>query len=178
MGIACAVYFRRNLAKWKTALVFILPIIIALYYYSFGLQGKFWFGIPLYKYYLASITLEIVLVSAVFLAYAWRSWLNLDDRDAVVPITFLLVALSLVYFSLMAFMKAQGLASQGGSPFAHRYLINLVPIGIMAMIIFSRALFQSFKDIRFKAIFIMILAAILAWRFFYAYSYAHAWIGI
>jgi hypothetical protein len=66
MGVACAVYFRKTLAKRKVLLVFILPIILALYYHSFGLQGRFLFHIPLYMYYFSSIPLDVAVVSAAF----------------------------------------------------------------------------------------------------------------
>ena len=95
------------------------------------------------------------------------------------PIAFLMISLSAVYFVMLGFLKtADALPSQGGSPFAHRYLINFVPLGIIAVTVFSHAFGESLKDKRMKICFIFLLGAILVWRMAYVYAYVHSWLGI
>jgi len=179
MGTGCLVYFRKYLSRRMIFWVFILPIAITLYYYSFGLKGSFWFAVPLYKYYFSNISWDILVVSGLFIACAGLSWLNRGEKRSAMPIALLAASLSVVYFVFMVFLKTQELPlGQGGSPFAHRYLINLVPVGILAMTIFSRALLRSFKDVRIKVCFIVFLVIVLAWRFIYTFDYTHSWIGL
>jgi len=187
------VFFSRRLLNGpRIFFAFIIPAAIASYYYSAAVKGGFWFPVPFYKYYLANIPWNVLAVAVGFLVFAGLSlllgrkerlsfipWLGRDGIREAGPMAFFLLALSVTYLVLMAFLKMNELApAQGGAPFANRYLINLVPVGIMAMTVFSHALFRSFKDERVKIYFIILLAAILAWRFVYAYLYVHAWIGI
>ena len=191
IGAWFLVFSRRDLNVRRILLVFVLPALIAAYYYAIALKARAFFSVPIYKYYLSNVPWDIVVVVFVFLIYAGSSWflgdkkpplllrwLKRDEIKEAGSMVFFMVSVSMVYFLVLLLLKMRELPlGQGGGPFAHRHLINLVPVGIIAMTVFSRALFQSF-DKRLRVFFIIVLAAILAWRFIYAYSYAHAWIGI
>ena len=190
MGAVCAALFRRALSLRNAFFVFILPAAITLYYYAIGLKlkGKFWFMIPLYKYYLANVPWDVLLIMGAFFVYAglsWvmaekgRCWLGREEIRRAAPAAFLMIALSLAYFILLAFLKtADALPSEGGSPFAHRYLISLVPLGALAVTVFSRTVFERLQGLGARAGFILFLAGILAWRCVHCYLYVHKWIGL
>jgi hypothetical protein len=192
IGAWFAIFSRRDLSGWKVFLAFVVPAVIAFYYYSVALKGRSWFTIAIYKYYLSNIPLDVLVVAMVFIFYTGFSWamsckdqsffprgLVGDEIKEAGPMFFLFVSLSLVYFAALISFKMNELPlAQGGAPFAHRHVINLMPVGVMAMTVFSHALFRSFKDQRLKTFFILLLAVVLIWRFVYAYDYVHAWIGI
>jgi hypothetical protein len=177
MGLCCGLSFRRDFKVQKFFLVFIVPVLIALYYYAVGLKGHYWFGVALYKYYFANIPWEIAVMSVVFFVYAGIFRVR-QDRD-VLAMAFLAVSLSMAYAFLLLFFKSGEVAlAQGGSPFANRYLINLVPVGVIAMTMFCRALFMAITQEKIRLCFLIFLIFILVARCVYAYSYVHAWIGI
>ena len=185
-------FSRRSLNTCKIIFVFLLPALIAAYYYAVALKGRSWFSVPIYKYYLSNVPWHILAVSAAFFVYAGLSWswghkrifpflqwMSRDEIKKVWPAVFFFVSLSAVYFLALAFFKMRELpVAEGGAPFANRHLINFVPVGIIAMTIFSRALFQSFKDVQTRGFFTALLVALLAWRFIYTYFYVHSWINI
>lgn len=192
IGLWCALSFRHALGVRKLFLVFVVPLAASFYYFWAAVKGHFWFFIPLYKYYLSNMPWEVLAVSAVFLVYAGLSlvfsgkkspwgltWISRDQIEEAQPVIFLLLALSAACFILLAFLKAQQVPmTEGGAPFAHRYLINFVPVGVIAMTMFSRTLFLSFGNNKARVSFILLLSAVLAARLVYTYTHVHAWIGL
>ena len=195
---AASLYFlcfcRNNLNIWKLTGVFIFPLLVTFYYYAMALKERYWFSKSLSNYFLESVPFEILVVMGLFLLYAIFSWIQLKHRmfsTALIRwldtkelktwggVFSLIVLIFLTYSFVMIFLKVQGLpVQQGGKNFYYRYLIGLVPVGIVGMALFSRKLILSMQQLWMRYCFTFLLVSIVICRLVYVYNKEHSWVGL
>jgi hypothetical protein len=114
-----------------------------------------------------------------WLPATWLRWPDKHEHDQWGAILFMAWSCSFLYLLVLLYVKSRELPqAQGGAPFAFRYMISLVPLGIVAMTFFARAIVLAFRPLWVRAGLILLLTGLVVWRFYVAYKMVHYWIGI
>jgi hypothetical protein len=91
----------------------------------------------------------------------------------------LLFALVMGFYTVaLVYLRAvQPPAAERGAFFYERYLIALVPLGVVIMTVFSRYLIRALRPVVLKWCGAVVLSGILIMRLVLTYDRVHLWVG-
>ena len=91
-------------------------------------------------------------------------------------VSLLIVSIFFIYALVMVFLKTQGIHAVETRPFFDRYLICLVPIGIIGMVISSRELVAAAHSRLVHYGLVLLLGGILAVRILSVFYKLYPWL--
>lgn len=147
------IWFKRRWDKKRFLLIAVLPTAVALYYYAQAPRYPFYFDLTPEQLIRDNVSRErfyILLIFAVFLLASWLGtrikWLrypvNQELNKAGAYFFFTLLALSAAFAVLGLFMLNPSPPGEG-FPITSRYFIYLMPVGVIASVLMTRAVIQS-----------------------------------
>ncbi|MBF0385938.1 MAG: hypothetical protein HQL27_08725 [Candidatus Omnitrophica bacterium] len=172
---------------WKRFLcnLFIPALIIAYYFLQDHGEYQFWFYNPPLELINASIPKDRFIILAAFIAYfllnvirqkRLKAWLDSSSyhwqSTAYLVFTFFVLT---GYLLFIAYLKSMESVEKTGFIVPSRYFIPLTSVGIIAMVLFSRSLFNASSNRFYKIIIGLILMALLIFRLYRTSIGADIW---
>ncbi len=179
--IACFLLWAKPayLSFSRMIVVFIVPSLIIGYYYYWVIKLNCGFHQPLHKYFLAVMPVEILAIMGLSaLTFLWDQKPFSEEDLTAGGLLMVTAGIAALYMTcLLYFYFVQPPEGKRWAYFYERYLIALVPVGVIAMTVLSRQLLRVVRLGWVQTGLIVLFVLIVIVRLWITYQRVHYWIG-
>ena len=177
------IFYEKKLRKY--ILFTFIPVVIGLYYYSITMKLTFYFKEGPLALINASISKDRFFILFIFVFYfvcyllsnSKKGYLYLKERvftpSKIYMVYFLFTSLMLAAAGVVLFLfklNAEASPEIPGFQVSNRYLIFLVPVGIIAVTMFSDYMVRMTKNFYVRFFIVVFLGVLLIFRFYRTFA--------